>query len=157
MDLSDIDPGPDKPGTVTAAQVALWLQVVYFFCGGIAPAVFWWPAFAVVLLDAVSPSYADWQFWLLLLCIPVAAAYTSALNRRINDADRRARIAALVSTALLAAGTVAAVLVSYAPSATFITTAPFLGLQAVTLACLCSPEANAWFRYRVEDQLAEEP
>jgi hypothetical protein len=154
---------PSRPGSITAAQVLVCLQVVFLCCCGVAPVMMWVPAFLAVALAAVpaivQAEALAWAVLLLVLAGGVASAVATA--RRLGDGDRRGRswvsagFAVLLALGFAAAASTAGE--ASMPSAALATAAPSVLCQAIAWVCVQSASAERWFRecepYRVDPEL----
>ncbi|THV28304.1 hypothetical protein [Glycomyces paridis] len=140
-------PTPSRPGTVTAAQMLVWFQVLSLFCCGFAPVYMWQPAFVVVALSALPIGPA---FWLLLLALGIGSVVYAVITvSHLGNGDRRGRTAITAGLIVIAALGLTPVFCSPAdgdaPIRTLITAAPSILCQAIAWVCIHSASAERWF------------
>jgi Kef-type K+ transport system membrane component KefB len=155
MSFSDIDPGLDRPGTITAAQILLWLQPVCFFLCGVAPIFLWVRAFGSDLLELLYslhliptgralPAY-------LVLALAVAITWTALVARALGERRRWARNAAAVATLAMALAVAVPMLANANENWELITAMPWFAVQGATLICLVTPASSRWFHHESEN------
>lgn len=161
-----------KPGTVTAAQVMLWLQFSFLICcgtGGGLAALFWSQAVDLDDFGFGSDFTAGVGDLAALVTVVIAVVIASVillgvLAVKIGAGRRWAQIATI---AIMLAAFVFGFLGLYtgfegregAPvdGSRLIGTLTGLAMPLVTLICLFTGSANQWFRQRGRDPLRTQP
>ncbi|MEU5156203.1 hypothetical protein [Glycomyces sp. NPDC021274] len=144
---------PDRPGTVTAAQVFVGLQAAALFCCGLLPVFAWWPAFmAAVVFYLPGLSGVDSGLWIAMVIVPVgAAAYAVITIRQLGNGDRRARtwVAAGLAMLIVLAGASALLLFEFEGGGSvlaLVSALPSVLLQLFAWMCTHSEPTEQWFR-----------
>jgi len=140
-------PRDEEPRSIRIAKTAIWLQFVYFICGGLLPFIMLLYPFGVLMIGVPAMIVGDWILWPLLFVFTIGFALGAAwLSLRISEGDPSARLTATIATLALGACAIAVSFNSPFPEVTFGTAAPWLAIQVVTLVNLHTPEADQWFR-----------
>ncbi|MDA1358071.1 hypothetical protein O1R50_00435 [Glycomyces luteolus] len=140
-------PRGGEPRSIRIAKTAIWLQFVYFVCGGLLPFIMLLFPFGVLMIGVPAMIVGDWILWPLLFVFTIGLALGAAwLSLRISEGDPSGRTGATVASLALAAYAVAVGFTSPFPEITLGTAAPWIAIQVVTLVNLHTPEADRWFR-----------
>ncbi|WP_205323988.1 hypothetical protein [Glycomyces sp. YM15] len=152
---------PERPGTVTAAQVFVALQAAALFCCGTVPALAWWPSFmAAIAYYLPGFSEVDSRVSVAMVVVPIgAAAYATVVIRRLGDGDRRGRSWVGAGLAALIVLAVAGALLLFAIEGdghllALISALPSILLQLLAWMCTHSEPTERWFR-ECESYLSE--
>jgi hypothetical protein len=147
------EPLAPKPTIITAAQVLTWCQAVAFVCCGFGSFWLWLPGFGfpvVVLVGLITGDLvAAFGITPLVSLVP-SIAYAVLVHRWLTRADRRARVAVVIGTAVIAASLAASVVMSLLDDPKWveipiITAVPSLAIQAIVWWLLFSREGRRWF------------
>jgi hypothetical protein len=144
---------PDRPGTVTAAQVFVVLQAIALFGCGTLPALFWWPSFmAVIAYYLPGLSEVDSRLSIAMVVVPIGAvAYATVVIRRLGNGDRRGRtwvgagLAVLIVLAVVASGLLLPDL-GEGVGLALVSAGPSILLHLFAWMCTHSEPTEQWFR-----------
>lgn len=151
---------PVQPGTITAAQTLVWVQILCLLCCGITPVFVWWPGFLLPLFTFVPAviGSAVLTAAVFLSCLFGAILYAVITTGHLGSGDRRGRSAVsagLLVVAALAFGGTAALGADGAEIGRVLTSAaPSVVAQTVAWICVHSASAERWF-FEWEAFLAE--
>ncbi|HLU26937.1 MAG TPA: hypothetical protein VKZ65_00765 [Glycomyces sp.] len=154
-----------KPTIITAAQALTWCQAAAFFCCGFGSIWLWLPGFGLPVLVLVRLITGDlataFAFTPFVSLVP-SIVYAVLVHRWLARADRRARVATVIGSAVIAVSLAASVVMSLLDGSirveiTISTAVPSLVIQAIVLRLLFSWEGRRWFTGQASKPVASGP